>query len=310
MGRIVLRRLIYMLTTMLLASVALFLLFEVDPESVAANALGQYSTIEQRRLWLAQHGYDQPLVVRYAAWLARFVTGEFGQSRVFNQPVADILLVRAGNSAILALAFFAIMVPLAIGLGVLAGMREGSPLDRVISVLSIVTTSVPPFASGVFVTAILVFWLGLLPGTSSMIDGFRARELVLPVLVLVLYDLGYVARITRGAMADAMTSAYVRTAILKGIPRRRVVLRHALRNALVAPFTVIMLQVNWLIGGVIVVEFLFAYKGLGSLILEASLNRDIFLIQASTMLTIGLAVLTQSIADIGYVILNPRIRYK
>lgn len=310
MGRIVLRRLVYMLTTMLLASVALFLLFEVDPESVAANALGQYSTTEQRALWLAQHGYDQPLVLRYGAWLLRFVTGELGHSRVFNQPVIDILMVRAGNSAILAVAFFAVMVPLAIGLGVLAGMREGSPLDRIISVFSILTTSVPPFASGVFVTAILVFWLDLLPGTSSMIDGFRLRELVLPVLVLVLYDLGYVARITRGAMAEAMTSAYVRTAILKGIPRRRVVLRHALRNALVAPFTVIMLQVNWLIGGVIVVEFLFAYKGLGSLILEASLSRDIFLIQASTMLTIGLAVLTQSIADVGYVILNPRIRYR
>lgn len=305
-----LRRLVYMLTTMLLASIALFLLFEVDPESVAANVLGQYSTNEQRRLWLTEHGYDQPVVLRYVAWLLRFVAGEFGHSRVFNQPVTDILLVRAGNSAILALAFFVVMVPLAIGLGVLAGMREGSPLDRVISIFAILTTSVPPFASGVFATAILVFWLGLLPGTSSMIDGFRLRELVLPVLVLVLYDLGYVARITRSAMAEAMTSAYVRTAILKGIPRRRVVLRHALRNALVAPFTVIMLQVNWLIGGVIVVEFLFAYKGLGSLILEASLARDIFLIQASTMFTIGVAVLTQSIADIGYVILNPRIRYR
>ena len=124
------------------------------------------------------------------------------------------------------------------------------------------------------------------------------------------YDFGYVARITRASMADVMATAYVRTAILKGTPRRRVILRHALRNALIAPFTVIMLQVNWLIGGVIVVEFMFAYKGLGSLILEASLAQDIFLIQASTMLTILLAVLTQSIADIGYGFLNPRIRYR
>jgi peptide/nickel transport system permease protein len=295
---------------MLLASIALFLLFEIDPETVAANALGQYSTPEQRQLWLAQHGYDQPLVWRYGAWLLRFATGDLGTSRVFNQPVGDVLWVRAGNSAILALGFFAIMVPLAIGLGVLAGMREGSALDRAISILSILTTSVPPFASGVFASAALVFWLGWLPGTSSMIDGFSLRELVLPVLVLLLYDVGYVARITRSAMAEAMTSPYVRTAILKGMPRGRVVLRHALRNALIAPFTVIMLQVNWLIGGVIVVEFLFAYKGLGSLILEASLARDIFLIQASTMLTIALAVLTQSIADVGYVLLNPRIRYR
>ncbi len=310
MTRVVIRRLGYMLVTMLLASLTLFFLFEIDPETVAANVLGQYSSTEQRRLWLTQNGYDRSLALRYWSWLSRFVTGDLGHSRVFNRPVAEILWVRVGNSAILAAAFFAIMVPMSLTLGVLAGMREGSRLDRLVSTFCIVTTSIPPFASGIFATALFVFGLDWLPGTSSMIDGFSPRELVLPLLVLLVYDFGYVARITRASMADVMATAYVRTAILKGTPRRRVILRHALRNALIAPFTVIMLQVNWLIGGVIVVEFMFAYKGLGSLILEASLAQDIFLIQASTMLTILLAVLTQSIADIGYGFLNPRIRYR
>jgi peptide/nickel transport system permease protein len=303
------RRLGYMVATMALASIALFLLFELDPETVAASALGQYSSPEQRRLWLGQNGYDEPLVRRYFDWLFRFVSGDLGHSRVFNAPVAAVVSARLANSAILAGFFFALMVPLSLGLGILAGIREGSATDRTISTACIVSTSVPPFASGMMVSAVLVFWLGLLPGTSSMIDGFRLKELVMPVLVLLLYDFGYVARITRASMAEVMTTAYVRTAVLKGASWRTVVLRHGLRNALIAPFTVIMLQVNWLIGGVIVVEYLFAYKGVGSLILEAALAQDIFVIQACTMLTVSIAVGTQIVADIGYAYLNPKIRF-
>jgi peptide/nickel transport system permease protein len=160
----------------------------------------------------------------------------------------------------------------------------------------------------VLLTAIFVFSLDWLPGTSSGIEGFAWRELVLPVLVLVLFDLGYLARITRAAMVEVMAGPYIRTALLKGLPWRRIILRHALRNALIAPFTVIMLQVNWLIGGVVVVEFFFAYKGLGSLILEAALAQDLYLIEASTMVAVLIAVATQTLADIGYALLNPRIR--
>jgi peptide/nickel transport system permease protein len=143
-----------------------------------------------------------------------------------------------------------------------------------------------------------------------MIDGFSYRELIMPVMVLVLYDFGYVARITRAAMAEVMTTAYMRTALLKGLPRRRIIVRHALRNALIAPFTVLMLHVNWLIAGVIVVEFFFAYKGFGSLILEASLGHDLFLLEACTMVTVVIAVATQTVADVVYVYLNPRIRFR
>jgi len=133
--------------------------------------------------------------------------------------------------------------------------------------------------------------------------------LILPAMVLIVYDFGYVARMTRASMAEVMTSQYVRTAVLKGLPYKSVIVKHALRNALIAPFTVIMLQINWLLSGVIVVEFFFAYKGFGALLLEASLNQDIFLIEACTMVAVFVAVTSQTIADIGYVYLNPRIRF-
>ena len=141
-----------------------------------------------------------------------------------------------------------------------------------------------------------------------MSAGFDPLQLILPVLVLVIYDFGYVARMTRASMIDVMAAPYIRTAILKGLTRRRVVLRHGLRNALIAPFTVILLQVNWLLSGVIVVEFFFAYKGFGALLLEAALNRDIFVIEACAMVAVFVAVATQALADIGYAVLNPRIR--
>lgn len=299
-----------MVLTALAASFCLFLLFELDPGAVAVDVLGPYSTPDQRLIWLDQNGYDQPFFSRYLEWLGRFVTGNFGASRIYNAPVAAVVWPRLGNTAILGLCFFAIMVPTALGLGVMAGMREGSRLDRVVSTVCVVVTSVPTFATTVLVSAVLVFYLGLLPGTSSMLDGFSARELFMPVIVLVMADFGYVARITRAAMADVMTAPYIRTALLKGLPYRRVILRHALRNALIAPFTVIMLHVNWLIAGVVVVEFFFAYKGFGSLILQASLNRDLYLLEACTVLAVGISVTTQTIADIGYTFLNPRIRFR
>ena len=299
-----------MALTMLVVSLVLFLVMEFSPGNVATKVLGPYSTEEQRLLWLEAHGYFRPVHERYLAWLGRFVSGDFGQSIIFKVPVSDVLWSRLLNTAILGLVTYLIMVPLALTFGVMAGMREGSKLDRTISVASIITTSIPEFASAVFLVAIFVFWLALLPGTSGMANGFNPLELVLPVLVLVLYAFGYLARMTRASMAEVMTTPYVRTAVLKGLPYQRVILRHALRNALLAPFTVIMLQINWLLSGVIVVEFFFAYKGFGALLLDASLNQDIFVIEACAMVAVFVAVTTQTIADVGYTFLNPRIRFR
>ncbi len=303
------KRIGFMLVTMFVVSLLLFLLLEISPGNVATKVLGPYSSEEQRQIWLEQHGYLDPAYIRYGRWVGNFATGDFGESIRFKVPVSEVLWPGLWNTAILGFWTFAIMIPLSLTLGILSGMREASKLDRTISVTSIITTSVPEFASAVFLSALFVFSWKLLPGTSSMADGFNFRELILPVMVLVLYDFGYVTRMTRASMAEVMTTQYVRTAVLKGLPYRRVILKHALRNALIAPFTVIMLQINWLLSGVIVVEFFFAYKGFGALLLEASLNQDIFLIEACAMVAVFVAVGTQTIADIGYTYLNPRIRF-
>ena len=305
----ILKRLGFMVLTMIVVSALLFLLLEIDVKGVATMVLGPYSSDEQREIWLQNNGYFDPVYERYLRWLGNFVSGDFGQSVRFKTDVSELLWPRLWNTAILGFWTFAVMIPISLVLGILSGMREGSKLDRTISVISIITTSVPEFASAVFMSIIFVFWWKLLPGTSSMADGFNFKEMVLPVMVLVVYDFGYVARMTRASMAEVMTTHYIRTAVLKGLPYRKVILKHALRNALIAPFTVIMLQINWLLSGVIVVEFAFAYKGFGALLLEASLNSDIFMIEACAMVAVFVAVGSQMIGDIGYTYLNPRIRF-
>ncbi len=310
MLRLALRRFLSMVAIMAVVSFVLFLIFEADKLAVAGKVLGPYSTLEQRELWLQQHGYDRPFLVRYLEWVWNALRGDFGESLRYKVPVADLLWDRLANTALLAGLVFALMIPLALGLGILAGMREGSWTDRTVSFVSILTTSFPEFASAAVLVAVFVFWLGWLPGTSAMTQGFSWSELVLPVAVLVLYDFGYVARMTRAAMAEVMTSQYIRTAVLKGLPRWRVVLVHALRNALITPFTVIVLQLNWLLSGVIVVEVFFAYKGFGSLLYDAATFGDIYLIEACTMVAVFVAVFTQFVSDVGYTLLNPRIRFR
>jgi peptide/nickel transport system permease protein len=303
------RRLASMLLIMAAVSFILFVVFESNKLGVAGKVLGPYSSVEQRELWLEQNGYNRPFLVRYVEWVGNALRGDFGDSIRFKAPVSDLLWDRLANTGILALCVFAIMIPLSLLLGVLAGMREGSGLDRSISFISILTTSVPEFASATFLVALFVFKLGWLPGTSSMTGGFNPVELILPVAVLVLYDFGYVARMTRASMAEVMTSQYIRTAVLKGLPRRTVIVGHALRNALIAPFTVIVLQLNWLLSGVIVVEVFFAYRGFGKLIYDGATFGDIYLIEACTLVAVFVAVLSQFISDVGYTLLNPRIRF-
>ena len=309
MALLITKRFLLMLLTMFAVSVILFLLLEINVESVAIKVLGPYSLEAQRLIWLENNGYNEPLVIRYFIWLGNFLTGDFGTSTIYKIPVSEILWPRLWNTTILAFWVFVFLIPVSLVLGILSGMREGSKLDRTISVVSILTTSVPEFASTVFFSGVFVFSLQWLPGTSSMFEGFDWKQLILPVLVLLVYDFGYVTRMTRASMAEVMTTHYVRTAILKGLPYRQVILKHALRNALIAPFTVLMLQINWLLSGVIVVEFFYAYKGFGALLLQAALRQDVFLIEACTMVAVFVVVLTQVFSDIAYTLLNPRIRF-
>jgi peptide/nickel transport system permease protein len=303
------RRLVSMALIMAVVSFILFLLFETDKLGVAGKVLGPYSSTEQREIWLENNGYNEPFLLRYFDWAGNALVGDFGGSIQLKVPVSEVLWSRLGNTAILAGVVFAVMIPLSLTLGVLAGLKEASLRDRSITVISVITTSVPEFASATLLTAIFVFWLGWLPGTSAMTGGFAWNEIILPAAVLVLYGFGYITRMTRASMAEVMTSQYIRPAILKGLPYRRIVLRHALRNALIAPFTVIVLQLNWLLSGVIVVEVFFSYKGFGKLLLDASLFGDIYMIEACTLIAVFVAVLSQLISDIGYTILNPRIRF-
>jgi peptide/nickel transport system permease protein len=335
MIRILWKRLAALLLTLVAASFMVFALTEFSPSSAARKTLGPYASAQSVDILTERLKLEDPLPIRYGRWLGILLGlradplqdpalglgfkdprgdryfGNFGYSTLFKAPVNDVLWDRLGNTTLLAGTAFALIVPLSLLFGMLAGMREGSNLDRTISIFGIVSTSVPEFASGVFLAAVFVGWLGWLPGTSPLDprSGWPVwTQFVLPVAVLVLYDTGYVVRMVRGSTAEVMAKPYIRTALLKGLPFHTVVLRHAFRNAMIAPFTVILLQINFLISGVVVTEMVFAFPGFGRMILEASLANDVSLIEAATIVALLIAVATQFIGDIGYALLNPQIR--
>ena len=239
--------------------------------------------------------------------------GDPGISLQYGRPVAVTLASRVRNTLILAAVAFVIMMPLALLFGILAGINEGKPLDRFISITSLGFTATPEFVTGVFLILIFGIWLKWLPAvaifTSENAIFQDPKLLALPVMTLTAVELGYVARMTRASMVEVMDSAYIRTAIIKGMPRARVVLRHAVRNALMAPITIIMLHVNWLVGGLVVVEVIFGYPGLGYYIYKSAIFGDFNAIEAAAMVTVAIAIITRLLGDLAYTLLNPRIRY-
>jgi peptide/nickel transport system permease protein len=315
MGNLVLRRLIQMLLIMLTVSLLLFAIFDSDQfrKKVAVAELGGFgaATLSDADYhdWLEKKGLNQPFLARYAGWLAAVVRGDLGRSLEKDVAVSTLLKESLGNTAVLAFFVFLIMIPVALTLGVLAGMNEGSPLDRVISFIAVFTTSIPQIATAVLLTVVLALGLGWVPTKSAMVDGRSFRELVLPLLTLLLYDVGYLVRMTRAAMADVMGSQYIRTAILKGLPYRRVILRHALRNALIVPVTLIFLELNGLLSQVVVVEVFFQYGGFGRMLFDAANFGDIQVLQAATLVAVCVAVVSQLLSDAAYVYLNPRVRF-
>jgi peptide/nickel transport system permease protein len=241
-----------------------------------------------------------------------FLRGDPGISLRTGRPVGKSLFVRLRNSLVLAGIAFVIVMPLAVFLGILAGLKEGSLKDRFLSISGMMFSVIPEFATGIFLILIMSHWLQLVPGATVFGEKApweRPDMLVLPILTLTLIELGYVLRITRASMAEVMRSAYIRTAFLKGLPYWQVVVKHAIRNALIAPITVIMLHVNWLLGGIVIVEVVFGYPGLGQYLLDSALYKDINALEAGTMIMVLVAVGTQLIADILYTFLNPRIRF-
>lgn len=303
-----------MLVTMLVISMMVFFIAEVVPLDPARNALGRYAPQEKVDELREKMGLNRPLPVRYAHWISGYLRGDFGESIHFRRPVRDLVTLRVKRSLILAGLGFLFMMPVGLVLGCIAGMKEGKLLDRILSVTASIFVSVPAFAGGVFMILIFGLWLGWLPGTSLPEPGQSFPELfkkmILPILTLSLGEIGYLTRFTRVNVAEVVKSDYIRTAVLKGIPKTKIIWRHALRNALIAPFTAIMLHVNWLIGGVLVVEVLFNYPGLGRLSLEAAMRNDAILIEGTTMVFTFVAVATQVIGDIGVYFMNPRIRFE
>jgi len=271
---------------------------------------------EQNESWVltqASWKNTQGAPSKYIPLQYGLLRGDPGISFRTRKPVAETLIPWTLNSLLLAGIAFVIVMPIALMLGMVAGLNEGKFSDRFLSVTSLIATATPEFASGVFLIVIFSSWLGLLPGAVVVASGesvlSNPAQLILPILTLTLVELGYVLRITRSSMVEVMRTNYIRTATLKGLPQKRIVFKHALRNALMAPITIIILHVNWLIGGIVVVETLFGYPGLGRYVLEAALFKDVFAIEAAAMLLVIIAVGTQLIADIIYTYLNPRIRY-
>lgn len=254
---------------------------------------------------------DAPL--DYIPLTKGLLRGDAGISLRYKAPVMEIITSRLKNSGILAGLAFLFSMPLGILLGLIAGLNEGKPVDRIISLGGLITAASPDFATGILLIMIFSLWLKILPGATVFSSSTAILDnptmLILPVLTASLVEMGYILRITRASVLEVVNSNYVRTAILKGLTNTQVILRHVFRNSMLAPITVIMLHVNWLIGGLVVVESVFGYPGLGNFILSAALYKDVYSIEAASMFLVVLAVGTQLIADVIYSFLNPRIRY-
>jgi peptide/nickel transport system permease protein len=258
-------------------------------------------------------GLDQPAPIRFVTWLVRAVQGDLGYSVHLGADVAPELLRRLRNSLVLGAFGFVVAVPLAIALGVVAGVWVGRPVDRVISLGSLIGLSLPEFVSAVLLTLILSTWLDWLPPSSLMaLDAAPwddLRRLILPALTLTLVILAYIARMTRGSVIEVMQRPYIRAARLKGLPAHVVIFKHALRNALLPTVSVIFNSVGWMFGGLVIVETFFAYPGLARLLLAGLEKNDFPLLQASALVVAAITIAANFLADVAYAGLNPRVRF-
>jgi peptide/nickel transport system permease protein len=313
MGRFLLRRIALALVTLWLLSVIVFVACEVMPGDVARSILGSTAAPETVEALNEQLGTDRPAHVRYGDWVAGVVQGDLGESYAFRRPVDEIIGPALWNSAKLAFLAFLLVVPLGIVGGVTAALHEGRAVDRAISVGGLSVSAIPDFVWAV--TLILVFgiWLDLLPVTAQAPPGSsvltRLEYLILPALCLLLVLFGYLARMARAGTVEALEADYTRTAFLKGLPRRTVIRRHVLRNALLPTIAVVATQTGYLIGGLVAVEFIFNYPGIGALLVRAAQRKDFPLLECAVLVIGVVYLLATLVADLAYAYLNPRIRY-
>jgi peptide/nickel transport system permease protein len=313
MGRFLLKRLGFAVITLFLLSLIVFFGTQVLPGNVARRILGPFADQAAVDNLNEELGTDRPLLTQYTDWITSFFQGDLGESLALGVPVSDLVGSALVHSLKLAAFAFVMVVPLAILGGVIAALKRDSPTDRVITVGSISLTVIPEFVTGIILILVFALWLDWLPVSANAPDGsgfFTQLEyLLLPALTLVILLFGYIARITRAGTIESLDSDYTRTAVLKGLPQRTVVRRHVLRNSLLPTIAVVATQTGYLIGGLVVIERLFNYPGMGRLIYTAASQKDFPLLQSSVLIVgIGFLIATL-VADLSYSLLNPRIRF-
>jgi peptide/nickel transport system permease protein len=310
--RFILKRLGLALITLWILSVIVFFAGQVLPGDPGRAILGPLAAANAVKALDHQLGVDKSVLTQYWDWISQFVQGNPGISHQYQVPIGPLLTSALGRSLKLAVIAFILVVPLAIFAGVLAALNVGKPIDRIISVVGLSATTVPEFVSGIIL--ILIFGIGLkwLPvsATAPTGSGFLTslKYLILPAIPLVMILFGYIMRMARAGTIEALASDYARTATLKGLPRRVMIRRHILRNSLLPTITVVATQTGYLIGGLVVVESLFRYQGIGLLVVNAATSKDFPTLEAG-VLTIGIVYMVVTlIADIAFSMLNPRIR--
>ena len=305
-------RLSLIVVTLLVVSMAIFTITEILPGDVATMMFRQNATEQNLKKVREDLGLDRPAHVRYLSWIGGAVRGDLGDSYFQKRPIVDIARSRLGNSVVLAVFAFLVGVPMAVAAGIWAGVRPDTLGDRIVSVTGLVGISLPEFVTGVLFIILFSSMLGLFPSTSIVLPGTnpltRPQILVLPTLTLMGVLFAYVMRMTRANVIEVMQTHYVRTAILKGLSMRRVIFRHVVPNAMLPTVTIIAQNFGFMLGGLIIVESVFAYPGLGLLVLSSIQTRDVPLLQALALLIAATYAISNLVADLSYAALDPRIR--
>jgi peptide/nickel transport system permease protein len=312
MAAFLLRRLGFMILTLFLLSLIIFFAGQILPGDPGRAVLGPFAANSAVQALDHSLGVDKPLITRYLSWLGGLLHGNFGKSYAYQSAVGPFVRAALINSVKLAALAFVIVVPLGIIGGVIAALYEGRTADRVISVTGLSLTSVPEFVSGIVLIVVFGVTLKVLPVTAAAGPGAsplsQFRHLILPAIPLVLVLFGYIARMARAGTIESLNSDYTRTAVLKGLPEATVIRRHVLRNSLLPTITVIATQTGYLIGGLVVVEVLFNYQGLGNLIYKAAIGKDFAMLEAGVLIIGVVYVVATLIADVLLTLLNPRLR--
>lgn len=310
--KLVIRRSLMSIVTLLLVSVIIFSMLEVLPGDVASRILGRDATPETLEQLRTELGLDKPAPVRYLTWLGGLVTGDMGQSLASSRPVSEILAPRIFNTVLLSAYAFLIYLPLTIVPALLQALNRDRSVDHGFSVITLVLLSVPDFLLATILLLAFVVMIPLLPAISLVDQSSSAweyfRAMTLPALTLAIVMAVYAVRMLRDNLIEVLDSDYIRMAELKGLSRRRVLLRHALPNALVPTLNVTALNLAYLVGGVVVVEKVFSYPGFGSLLVDSLQLRDLPVIEATVMISAFVYVIANLIADVAAILLNPRLR--